>query len=301
MSHTGSNGASATGSERKRTTVLDVLRAKASNAPPLTMLTAYDACFARMVDEAGVDIILVGDSLGMVVQGRDTTLQVTMDEMIYHCSMVSRVAEYAHIVGDLPFMSYQVSDEEAVRNSGRLIAEGGAHSVKLEGGSSSASAIKRIVAAGIPVMGHIGLTPQRVHQLGGFKVQGKTEDARQRLIDDASAVEAAGAYAVVLECIPASLAAEITGLLNVPTIGIGAGPHCDGQILNTHDMLGLTPTKVPRFVKQYGSLYSDGVASVGKYLNDVRSGVFPAATQPSSGAELKARDGGESVHRLGTE
>lgn len=241
------------------------------------MTTAYDATFARMFDEAGTDILLVGDSLGMVVQGLDTTLPVTVDEIIYHARAVSRGAKRAHLVGDMPFMSYQVSPEQALTNAGRMLAEGGMHAVKLEGGADLAPTIRRLTSAGIPVMGHVGLTPQSVHAMGGFKVQGKDREEADRVLSDAMAVAQAGAYALVLEGIPRALAANITAQLAIPTIGIGAGPQCDGQVLVCYDMLGLTPDRVPRFVKAYEQFYERGLNAVSAYCEEVRSGAFPTA------------------------
>ncbi|RMG02868.1 MAG: 3-methyl-2-oxobutanoate hydroxymethyltransferase, partial [Nitrospirae bacterium] len=210
-----------------RVTINDFLNKK-SEGQKITMLTAYDYPFAKIVDEAGVDAILVGDSVAMVVQGIENTLPVTMDEMIYHTKMVSRAAERAMVIGDMPFMSYQVSVEEAVRNAGRFIKEGGAQAIKIEGGREVVDRVSRMVKSDIPVLAHIGLTPQSIHRMGGFKVQGKTEEARKELIEDARMLEDAGAFAIVLEAIPMDLAEEITGMLTIPTIGIGAGPHCDG-------------------------------------------------------------------------
>jgi 3-methyl-2-oxobutanoate hydroxymethyltransferase len=255
------------------------LRAMTSRSERITMVTAYDSTFARMLDEGGADIILVGDSLGMVVQGLDTTLPVTLDEMIYHCRAVARGTRRAHVVGDMPFMSYQVAPEDAMRNAGRMLAEGGAHSVKIEGGAEMADTVRRLVGAGIPVMGHVGLTPQSVHAMGGFKVQGKREEDAQRVLADAKAIADAGAYAVVLEGVPSQLASRITAELPVPTIGIGAGPHCDGQVLVCYDMLGLTPERVPKFVRKYESFYERGVAAMARYRDDVREGQFPAARE----------------------
>lgn len=240
------------------------------------MVTAYDATFGQMMDEAGAEMLLVGDSLGMVVQGRENTLPVTVDEVIYHCRSVARGVRYAHIVGDMPFMSYQLSPDEALRNAGRFMQEGAAHSVKLEGGEHMAPAISRIVNAGIPVVGHVGLTPQSVHAMGGFRVQGKTEAQAERVLNDALAVQDAGAFAVVLEGIPSDLAARITETLDIPTIGIGAGPHCDGQVLVCYDLLGLTPNLRPKFVKRYAEMYRDGVDAVRRYRNEVRAGIFPS-------------------------
>jgi 3-methyl-2-oxobutanoate hydroxymethyltransferase len=248
-----------------------------SRSERITMVTAYDATFARMLDEGGADILLVGDSLGMVVQGQDTTLPVTMDEMLYHCRAVARGSKRAPLVGDMPFMSYQVSPEEALKSAGRFLAEGGMHAVKLEGGASMVSAIRRIVAAGIPVMGHVGLTPQSVHAMGGFKVQGKREEDAQRVLEDAKAVAEAGAYAIVLEGVPSELASRITAELPIPTIGIGAGPHCDGQVLVCYDLLGLTSERVPRFVKQYENFYERGLAAIARFKYEVQDGEFPSA------------------------
>jgi 3-methyl-2-oxobutanoate hydroxymethyltransferase len=256
---------------------VQTLRAMTSRSERITMVTAYDSTFARMMDEGGADVLLVGDSLGMVVQGQDTTLPVTMDEMLYHCRAVARGSKRAHLVGDMPFMSYQVSPEEALKNAGRFLSEGGMHAVKLEGGADMAQTIRRVTAAGIPVMGHVGLTPQSVHAMGGFKVQGKREEEAQRVLSDAKAVAEAGAYALVLEGIPSELASRITAELPIPTIGIGAGPHCDGQVLVCYDLLGLTPDRTPRFVKQYESFYGRGVAAVAEYRREVQSGAFPSA------------------------
>ncbi len=264
----------------QKVTVPAVAKAK-SSGKPLVALTAYDFPFATIVDEAGVDIILVGDSLGMVVQGLDTTLPVTMDEMIYHSRMVARARHRALLVVDLPFLSYQVGGRQALENAGRLVKEGAAEAVKLEGGRSVAKTISRITAVDIPVMGHIGLTPQSVHRMGGHKVQGRSPGQRvgqrERVIEDALAVEEAGAFAVVLEGIPADLAAEITARLSIPTVGIGAGPHCDGQILVLHDVLGLGNGFVPRFVKRYAELRRSAVDAVRAYAREVRSGTFPTA------------------------
>jgi len=253
------------------------LRSMTSKSERIVMVTAYDATFARMLDEGGADILLVGDSLGMVVQGQETTLPVTMDEMLYHCRAVARGSKRAHLVGDMPFMSYQVGPEDALRNAGRFLAEGGMHAVKLEGGNEVAASIHRIVSAGIPVMGHVGLTPQSVHAMGGFRVQGKREEEAQRVLSDARAVAEAGAYALVLEGVPSELASRITAELAIPTIGIGAGPHCDGQVLVCYDLLGLTAERVPRFVKKYESFYARGLAAMAQYKQDVTAGAFPAA------------------------
>src|SRR3954466_9280852 len=217
----------------------------------ISMLTAYDASFARLLDQAQIDVLLVGDSLGMVIQGHDTTLPVTMDQMVYHCAAVRRGTERAHLVGDLPFGSYQTSTDEAVKNAMRMVAEGGAESVKLEGGVEYAEVISRITRAGVPVMGHIGLTPQSVHKLGGYVVQGRTEEKAKKLLDDAKALEQAGCYALVLEMMPAELAARLSRSVAMPVIGIGAGAGCDGQVLVGYDLLGMNPDFSPKFVKKY--------------------------------------------------
>lgn len=240
-----------------------------------TMLTAYDYPMATILDEAGVDILLVGDSLGMVVLGYDSTLPVTMEDMLHHTKAVARGAKRALIVGDMPFMSYQVSVEEAVRNAGRFLQEGGAQAVKLEGGREVAEVTRRIAAAGIPVMAHLGLTPQSVHQLGGYKVQGKQEEAARRIKEDAKILEEAGAFSLVLECVPKGLAAEITAALTIPTIGIGAGVHCDGQVLVVHDMLGLFERFTPKFVKKYTLLNMQICEAVRTYIKEVKEGSFP--------------------------
>jgi 3-methyl-2-oxobutanoate hydroxymethyltransferase len=241
----------------------------------ITMLTAYDTPFARILDQAGVDILLVGDSVGSVVAGYPNTLPVTIDEMIYHTRAVVRGAERTLVVIDMPFMSYQISIEDAKRNAGRMIKESGAEAVKLEGGVNMKATIEAIVAIDIPVMGHIGLTPQSVHQMGGFKVQGKMEEQKQKIIADAVAVEEAGAFSVVLECIPTELAQEITEQLSIPTIGIGAGVHCDGQVLVIHDLLGLLGDFRPKFVKSYVDLRAAISQAVEEYMQEVRKGAFP--------------------------
>jgi 3-methyl-2-oxobutanoate hydroxymethyltransferase len=241
----------------------------------IAMVTAYDATFARLVDQAGVDVILVGDSLGMVIQGGANTLPVTMEEMIYHCRSVVRGTERAQVVGDMPFMSYQASIEDGLRNAGRLVKEGGAEAVKLEGGADYAELASRLVRIGIPVMGHIGLTPQSFHALGGFKVQGRGEAAAKRILDDAVALEQAGCYAIVLEGIPRELAKEITARVACPTIGIGAGVDCDGQVLVVYDLLGMNEEFRPKFVKRYDNLAVRIRTSVEEYINEVRNNVFP--------------------------
>ena len=237
----------------------------------IASLTAYDYPFAKLVDESGIHVILVGDSLGMVVQGYSSTLPVTMDEMVYHTKLVSRAVQHALVVGDMPFMSYQTSIEAAIANAGRLVKEGGAAAVKLEGGASVSTVIRAITGAGISVQAHIGLTPQSVHQMGGYRVQRDEE----RLLADALEVEAAGAFSVVLEGIPSDIAALITQKLKIPTIGIGAGPSCDGQVLVIHDLLGMTDRHVPKFVKQYVRLLDQARIGIQTYAADVQSGSFP--------------------------
>jgi 3-methyl-2-oxobutanoate hydroxymethyltransferase len=253
------------------------LVAQARGGQPIAMITAYDATFARLVDEAGVDVILVGDSVGMMFQGTTTTLPVELDDMAYHVRAVARTTPRALILGDLPFGSYQVSTEQAVASSVRLIKEG-AEAIKLEGGVAMADTIAAIARVDIPVMGHIGLTPQSYHRMGGHKVQGRSSGesagSRERLLEDAHAVEQAGAFAVVLEGIPRDLAAEITTKLSIPTIGIGAGPECDGQVLVLHDVLGLTDLRL-KFTKQYGDLGRLAVAATRDYVNEVRDRRWP--------------------------
>jgi 3-methyl-2-oxobutanoate hydroxymethyltransferase len=241
----------------------------------IVMVTAYDAPGGRLADAAGVDLILVGDTAAMVVLGHESTVPVTMEEMLFMTRMVTRAARRPIVIGDLPFGSYQVSDEEAVRNAIRLVKEGGADVVKLEGGGRMVSRAQAIVEAGIPVMGHVGLTPQSATMLGGFKAQGRTADKARRLRDDALALEAAGCFAVVLEAVPAPVAARVTADLSVPTIGIGAGGGCDGQVLVWHDLLGLYEGRAPRFVKQYASLGAEIRRALEEYVADVRSGAFP--------------------------
>jgi 3-methyl-2-oxobutanoate hydroxymethyltransferase len=254
---------------------IHTLREMKERGDKIIVLTAYDATFARLLDESRVDVLLVGDSLGMVVQGHETTLPVTLEDIIYHTRAVCRGAGRAHVVADMPFMTYQAGADDAVLNAGRLVKEGGAHSVKLEGGKELAPLVKRIVASGIPVMGHIGLTPQSFHQLGGFKVQGRDPGAAERLVADARALEAAGAYAIVLEGLPREVAAEITRAVTIPTIGIGAGPDCDGQVLVIYDLLGLVDTFKPRFVRRYEHLATRIRTAVDAFVADVREGNFP--------------------------
>lgn len=240
-----------------------------------SMLTAYDYPFARVFDAAGIDVLLVGDSLANVVQGLETTLPVTLDEIVYHTRLVARGARRALVVADMPFGSYQTSPDDAVRAAVRLVKEGGAHAVKLEGGARSADAIAAIVAADVPVMGHVGLTPQSIHAMGGYRVQGRSDSGRARVRADAFAVQEAGAFSLVLEGMPAGLAAEITGALGIPTIGIGAGPACDGQVLVMHDLLGLSDQGAPSFVKQYASLGMLAGQAARAFAADVADGKFP--------------------------
>ena len=259
---------------KSKFTVSSFLQAKA-NKEKITMLTAYDYSMAKIVNDAGIDTILVGDSLGMVVQGYESTLEVTMDDMVYHCRAVARGAENALIVGDMPFLSYHISVEDAVRNAGRLIQEGKAHAVKLEGGVDQVANVTAIVKAQIPVMGHIGLTPQSVNMFGGFKVQGKDTAQAQKVIDDALALEAAGVFAIVLEGIPEKLATLITEKISVPTIGIGAGRYCDGQVLVIHDLLGMYSGQSPKFSKRYTALNETIKDSVTAYVTEVKTALFP--------------------------
>ena len=253
------------------------IRQKKINAEPITMLTVYDAAFARLFDEAGIDMLLVGDSVGNTVLGYESTVPVTMEDMLHHARAVCRGTSRAMVVVDLPFMSYQVSVEEAMRNAGRILKETAAVAVKLEGGKEIAPAVKAMTAVGIPVVGHLGLTPQSVNQLGGFKVQGKDMAAAQALIDNARCIEEAGAFALVLECIPAQLAAKVTQALSIPTIGIGGGSSCDGQVLVMHDLLGLLPGFTPKFVKTYRNLHTEVTAAVREYIDDVKNRRFPGA------------------------
>jgi 3-methyl-2-oxobutanoate hydroxymethyltransferase len=262
-------------SQREQRVTVRTLLARKQCGERFSMLTAYDFAFARILDAAGIDVLLVGDSLGNVVQGHETTLPVTLDEALYHTRLVARGVRRALVVGDMPFGSYQVSPEDAVRSAIRFVKEGGAHAVKLEGGRGAAAAIERIVAAEIPVLGHVGLTPQAVHRMGGYRVQGRSAGERERVLADARAVEAAGACAVVLEGMPSDLAAEITRSLAIPTIGIGAGPACDGQVLVLHDLLGLSEW-TPSFVKQYANLGSLASQAARTFAEEVANGKFPA-------------------------
>jgi 3-methyl-2-oxobutanoate hydroxymethyltransferase len=261
--------------ERKKITTL-TFKQKKANSIPISMLTAYDYSTALAMEKAGIDSILVGDSLGMVVLGYETTLPVTMDDMLHHCKAVARGAKAPLLIGDMPFMSYQVSTKEAVHNAGRFLQEAGMDAVKLEGGSDRIKMIKKIISAGIPVMGHLGLTPQSVHQLGGFRPQGKSGSEAKHLRDEALRLQDAGAFGVVLESVPAKVAAHISQELEIPTIGIGAGNGCDGQVLVTHDMLGLFERFTPRFVKKYATLHSDLETAFKAYINDVERRNFPA-------------------------
>ncbi|HEX2052079.1 MAG TPA: 3-methyl-2-oxobutanoate hydroxymethyltransferase [Actinomycetota bacterium] len=251
------------------------LRAFKERGEKLVMLTAYDAPSARLLDEAGIPLLLVGDSLGMVVLGHDSTLPVTMDDVVRHAAAVVRGATDALVVADLPFMSYQASDDDGVRNAGRLVKEAGVRAVKLEGGQRVVDLVARVTDAGVPVMGHLGLTPQSVHRFGGYRVQGRDEEDAARIVADAKALEAAGAFALVLEAIPAGVARVITQSLSIPTIGIGAGPHCDGQVLVLHDFLGITEGRVPRFVKRYASLADEIRGAARRFADDVATGAYP--------------------------
>ena len=258
----------------KKFTIKSFQKAK-DEKRPISMLTAYDYSMAKILDGAGADALLVGDSLGMVVQGHDSTISVTIEDMIYHAKAVNRAAKRALVIVDMPFMSYHVSMEEAVRNAGRLMKEGGAHAIKLEGGVEFAETIRQIVRAQIPVMGHIGMTPQSVHMFGGFKVQGKSLVQAQKIIDDAKALEEAGVFAITLECVPEELSKIITETVNVPTIGIGAGKYCDGQVLVSNDMLGMFSDFVPKFVKQYAHISTDIERAVKTYIKEMNESSFP--------------------------
>jgi 3-methyl-2-oxobutanoate hydroxymethyltransferase len=250
-------------------------RQRKEKGEPITMLTAYDYATALAADRAGIDSLLVGDSLGMVVLGYENTLSVTMDDMLHHCKAVARGAKTPLLIGDMPFMSYQVSKEEAVRNAGRFLAEGGMDTVKLEGGREVAATVEAIVNAGIPVVGHIGLTPQSIHKLGGYKSQGRTAAAARHLLEDALILEDAGCFAVVLEAVPDRVAELISHQISVPTIGIGAGPSCDGQVLVSHDLLGLFDRFTPKFVKKYASLHAEMMRAFDEYRKDVTTHHFP--------------------------
>ena len=258
-------------------TILDFQQYK-RDRKKVAVVTAYDALFARIVEQAGIRVILVGDSLGMVVQGKPNTLTVTMEDMVYHTRLVARVVQRALVIADMPFMSYQASTEEALRNAGRLL-QAGAAAVKLEGGAVMADRIKAMTNVGIPVMGHLGMTPQSVNALGGYKVQGKADDQASRLLQDAKAIEAAGVFALVLEAIPADLAKKITHALSISTIGIGAGPHCDGQVLVLYDLLGLFDAFTPKFVRTYAHLQADALQALSRYKEEVEQGKFPSDSE----------------------
>ncbi|HYT03668.1 MAG TPA: 3-methyl-2-oxobutanoate hydroxymethyltransferase [Gemmatimonadales bacterium] len=260
--------------EGKPVTIHELLRMK-QQGERIVVLTCYDALFARLLDEAGVDILLVGDSVNQVLAGAETTLSATLEQMIYHTKIVRRGAERALVVCDLPFLTYQVSPQDAIRNAGRVLQETGCHAVKLEGGAPMAGTVRALVDVGIPVMGHLGLTPQSVHALGGYRVQGRDDTAAERLRADAKVLEDAGAFAVVLELIPAPVASHITKSLAIPTIGIGAGPACDGQVLVLHDMLGLNDRFTAKFVKRYAALAEDVREAVRLYAAEVREGRYP--------------------------
>ncbi len=257
-----------------RKTILDIKKMK-TLGEKITMLTAYDYGMASILDESDIDILLVGDSLGNVVLGYESTLPVTMDDMVRHTQAVARGSQKAMLVADMPFLSYQVSPESALANAGRLLKEGNAQAVKLEGGREHADIVHKMTYAGIPVMAHLGLTPQSVNQLGGYKVQGKQEDAAKIIMQDAKCLEEAGAFSLVLECVPEKLAAEITAALSIPSIGIGAGVHCDGQVLVVNDMLGMNDRMTPKFVKKYAQLNVDIKNAVKLYIKDVKTSAFP--------------------------
>ena len=263
------------GDTMARKTTKQIVDMKATGEP-IAMVTAYDATFGRILDEAGADILLVGDSLGMVVQGHDSTLPVTMDQMAYHTAAVVRGSRRALVVADLPFMSYQASTADAVRNGGRLLAETGCQAVKLEGGLRCVPAVEAMVDAGIPVMGHLGLTPQSVNVFGGFKVQGRDEGAAERLIGEAKALEAAGVFGIVLETIPGDVAAQVSKALTIPTIGIGAGVNCDGQVLVCYDLLGMIEGFSPKFLKRYANIGDAVKDAVHAYVAEVKERTFPS-------------------------
>ncbi|MDJ0842055.1 MAG: 3-methyl-2-oxobutanoate hydroxymethyltransferase [Acidobacteriota bacterium] len=268
----------------KKVTIPQLVRSKEK----LVMLTAYDYWTAQLVDHAGADMILVGDSLGMVVQGKQNTLSVTVDEIVYHCKAVSRGRQRALIVGDMPYLSYHVSPEDTIRNAGKIIREGHVDAVKLEGGRKRIPMINALLDAEIPVMGHLGLTPQSIHAIGGFKVQGKDEESRDRIKAAALALQEAGVFALVLECIPYDLAREVSDLLEIPTIGIGAGPYCGGQVLVTHDLLGLNFGHTPKFVRQFANLGELGTAAVKGFCQSVKEGSFPTLDESYSARKNKA-------------
>lgn len=272
------------GQARIRIHHLSAMKAKQQ---PITAVTCYDATFARLVDQAGIEVVLVGDSLGNVIQGQETTLPVTVDHIIYHTAAVARGLQRAHLVADMPFMAYRNVDV-ALQNAGRMLAEGSAHAVKLEGGSEVAPIVAALVQAGIPVMGHIGLTPQSVHAMGGHRVQGRGDKARRQLLQSARDLQAAGCYAVVLEAIPTALASEVSAALHIPTIGIGAGTGCDGQILVLYDLLGLNPAFKPKFVKHFAQFGELVVQALGQYKSEVQQATFPALEHTYSEPVLTA-------------
>jgi 3-methyl-2-oxobutanoate hydroxymethyltransferase len=274
--------------DRSRVTVPSLIRQK-RDGRPIVMVTAYDATFARLVDACDVDIVLVGDSLGMVMQGRENTLPVTLEDMIYHARCVSRGLRFAHLAVDLPFMTYQVDPKQALESAGRLIKEGAAESVKLEGGASVVDSVRGIVTAGIPVMGHIGLTPQSVHAFGGFKVQAREEQAAQRLREDALRLQDAGCYSIVIEGVPAELAAEVSASLDIPTIGIGAGVGCDGQVLVMQDLLGLDDGFRPKFVKRFAELAQPIRDAFNGFAGEVRGRKFPSKEHSFGTGRPKAK------------
>jgi 3-methyl-2-oxobutanoate hydroxymethyltransferase len=264
------------------------IRDRKTSGPAIAMVTAYDFTMARLVDEAGVDIVLVGDSLGMVVQGLQNTLPVTVDEVCYHGRAVSRGLSHAHLVGDMPFMSFQVSPAQAIESAGKMMKEGAFESVKIEGGAELAEHVARMVAVGIPVMGHVGLAPQRVHALGGFRVQGRSDAGADQILADAVALEQAGVYALVLEAMPSDVAARVTRAVHVPTIGIGSGSACDGQVLVCTDLLGMSRGRVPKFVKRFAQLADAIVGATKTYVEEVRAGTFPDRehSYPGGSAEV---------------
>ncbi len=267
---------------KRRKITTEALRKMKQKGKRIAALTAYDALMAQILDQAGVDVLLVGDSVGTVVQGLDTTVPVTMDQMVYHARLVTRIVQRALVVVDLPFLSYQVSDEEALRNAGRILKESRSEAVKLEGGKAQCKVIRRLTDAGIPVMGHLGLTPQSIHQFGTYRVRGTEPEEARKIFEDAIALEEAGVFAIVLEKIPASLGKRITEAVQVPTIGIGAGPDCDGQILVTHDMLGLFTRFHPRFVRRYAEIAEEMSRAFRSYVADVREGTFPNESESYS-------------------
>lgn len=281
---------------RQERVTVTAVRAMKARGERVVMLTAYDTPTARLLDAAGVDVILVGDSLAMVALGYETTLPVTLEEMLHHTRAVARGAARALVVGDLPFLSYQVSREEALRSAGRMLKEGNAQAVKLEGGVEVAGTVAALVEAGIPVMGHIGLTPQAVHRMGGYKVQGRTAEAAARLLKDAVALERAGAFSMVLEGLPWQVAGAVTEAVGIPTIGIGAGPRCDGQVLVTNDLLGLFDEFTPKFVKRYANLREILLQAFGQFREEVRAGAFPG---PEHSFSLEAGEA-ERLRRLTT-